>query len=207
MSAPRLSVPDAEGTRLIPLDKATFLVGRRTTADLQMTREDVSREHARIDRTGDQCVLSDLGSRFGTFVNGEPLTAPRMLVHGDRIGFGRTGAAEVTFLTEEGTGRSLTEGPAEMSDLRQMAAILNGLRALGSGRVLDEVLALVLGSALEVTGAERGFIMLATPSRRARVPNRANEEWGRARRVSPSRRARRFPTRCSRRPRAGWSRT
>ena len=164
MSAPRLSVPDPEGTRLIPIDKATFLVGRRTTADLQVMREDVSREHARIDRTADQCVVTDLGSRTGTFVNGEPLTAPRVLVHGDRVRFGRTGAAEVTFLTDEGTVMGLTDGPAEMSDLRQMAAILNGLRALGSGRVLDEVLALVLGSALEVTGAERGCIMLATPA-------------------------------------------
>ena len=42
-----------------------------------------------------------------------------------------------------------------------MAAILNGLRALGSGRVLEEVLTLVLDSALDVTKAERGFIMLA----------------------------------------------
>src|SRR5262249_20785636 len=44
---------------------------------------------------------------------------------------------------------------------RQMAVLLDGLRALGSGRVLDEVLALVLDSAIDVTGAERGFIMLA----------------------------------------------
>jgi len=43
-----------------------------------------------------------------------------------------------------------------------VAALLEGLRALGSGRVLDEVLALVMDSALEVTGAERGFIMLAS---------------------------------------------
>jgi serine phosphatase RsbU (regulator of sigma subunit) len=42
-----------------------------------------------------------------------------------------------------------------------MAALLEGLRALGSGRVLDDVLALVLDSAIEVTGAERGFIMMA----------------------------------------------
>jgi serine phosphatase RsbU (regulator of sigma subunit) len=43
-----------------------------------------------------------------------------------------------------------------------MAALLEGLRALGSGRVLDEVLAMVLDSAIDVTGAERGFIMLAS---------------------------------------------
>ena len=42
-----------------------------------------------------------------------------------------------------------------------MSSLLEGLRALGSGRVLDEVLALVLDSAIDVTRAERGFIMLA----------------------------------------------
>ena len=48
-----------------------------------------------------------------------------------------------------------------IGDLRQIAALLEGLRALGSGRVLDDVLSLVLDSAIEVSGAERGFIMLA----------------------------------------------
>ena len=42
--------------------------------------------------------------------------------------------------------------------------LLEGLRALGSGRVLDDVLSLVLDSAIEVSGAERGFIMLAPPT-------------------------------------------
>ena len=50
---------------------------------------------------------------------------------------------------------------SEVTDLGQMAAILNGLRALGSGRVLEEVLTLVMDSALDVTKADRGFIMLA----------------------------------------------
>ena len=48
-----------------------------------------------------------------------------------------------------------------IGDLRQIAVLLEGLRALGSGRVLDDVLSLVLDSAIEVSGAERGFIMLA----------------------------------------------
>jgi len=38
---------------------------------------------------------------------------------------------------------SLREAASDGTDLRQMAAIMNGLRALGSGRVLDEVLTLV----------------------------------------------------------------
>src|SRR5689334_1603622 len=51
-----------------------------------------------------------------------------------------------------------------IGDLRQIGALLEGLRALGSGRVLDDVLSLVLDSAIDVSGAERGFIMLATPT-------------------------------------------
>jgi serine phosphatase RsbU (regulator of sigma subunit) len=39
--------------------------------------------------------------------------------------------------------------------------LLDRLRGLGSARVLDEVLVLVMDSAIEATGAERGFIMLA----------------------------------------------
>jgi phosphoserine phosphatase RsbU/P len=57
----------------------------------------------------------------------------------------------------------ITEAPA-IVDFRQIASLLDGLRALGSARVLDEVLALVMDSAIEVTGAERGFIMLASPA-------------------------------------------
>ena len=47
------------------------------------------------------------------------------------------------------------------------------MRALGSGKVLDEVLALVLDSAIEVTGAERGFIMLANADKQLELKLRA----------------------------------
>src|SRR5690606_37918996 len=50
---------------------------------------------------------------------------------------------------------------AVRDDLRQLGALLEGVRALGSGRVLQDVLALVLDASLDVSGAERGFIMLA----------------------------------------------
>ena len=48
-----------------------------------------------------------------------------------------------------------------IGDLKQVATLLEGLRALSSARVLDDVLTLVMDSAIEVGGAERGFIMLA----------------------------------------------
>jgi serine phosphatase RsbU (regulator of sigma subunit) len=48
-------------------------------------------------------------------------------------------------------------------DFRPLTTLLDRLRGLGSARVLDEVLLLVMDSAIDATGAERGFIMLANP--------------------------------------------
>ena len=165
MAEARLQVIDNQGRRTVPLDKPVFVIGRRTAADLQLLNADVSREHAEIAREGMRFLLRDRGSRYGTFVNGEQITE-RPLEHGDRIRLGRTEGVELVFMTDVTTSThasGLRDAASDAGDLRQMAAILNGLRALGSGRVLDEVLTLVLDSAIDVTKAERGFVMLARP--------------------------------------------
>ena len=161
----RLEVTDALGRRVVPLAKAPFEIGRRETNDLRLAGSEVSRDHAEIVlEPNGTYVLKDRASRYGTYVNGDPVTQ-HPLVHGDRIRLGRSGGAEMVFLVRD------SEPAAEKSptttaigDLRQIGALLEGLRALGSGRVLDDVLSLVLDSAIDVGGAERGFIMLASPA-------------------------------------------
>src|SRR6476620_4400629 len=160
MPEARLHVTDPQGRRVVPVDKALFTIGRRTAADLQVVSTDVSREHAEIAHDAGAYVLRDRGSRYGTFVNGEQVTE-RPLKHGDRIRLGRTDAVELVFSLGDMESSGLRQTTTDVTDLGQMAAILNGLRALGSGRVLDEVLTLVMDSALDVTKADRGFIMLA----------------------------------------------
>jgi len=160
MAEARLQVTDAQGRRVVPLDTPSFTIGRRSASNLQVVSTDVSREHAEITRVGEQFVVHDRGSRYGTYVNDEPVTE-RALVHGDRIRLGRTDAVELVLLTEAGDSSLLLRDASSVTDLRQMAALLDGLRALGSGRVVDEVLTLVMDLALDVTGAERGFVMLA----------------------------------------------
>jgi serine phosphatase RsbU (regulator of sigma subunit) len=157
----RLEVTDALGRRIVPITGAVFGIGRRETNDLRLAGSEVSRDHAEIAANGDHFVLRDRNSRYGTYVNDEPVTETK-LAHGDRIRLGRSGGAEMVFLLAETAHQDRTTTTA-IGDLRQIAALLEGLRALGSGRVLDDVLALVLDSAIEVTGAERGFIMLAGP--------------------------------------------
>jgi phosphoserine phosphatase RsbU/P len=162
----RLEVTDALGRRVVPLEKPAFAIGRRSGNDLQLVGSDVSRDHADISRENEHYILRDRGSRYGTFVNGEQVSE-KALVHGDLIRLGRSGGAEMVFLLDEQplSSSSIEKHPSSaVGDLRQIAALLEGLRALGSGRVLDEVLALVMDSAIEVTGAERGFIMLANPT-------------------------------------------
>jgi pSer/pThr/pTyr-binding forkhead associated (FHA) protein len=87
----RLQVTDSLGRRVVPLDKVSFAIGRRSASDLQVVSTDVSRDHAEIAKVQDQFVVRDRGSRFGTFVNGEPVTE-RVIVHGDRIRLGRSDA-------------------------------------------------------------------------------------------------------------------
>jgi serine phosphatase RsbU (regulator of sigma subunit)/pSer/pThr/pTyr-binding forkhead associated (FHA) protein len=157
----RLDVTDALGRRQVDILKPTFEIGRRETNDLRLAGSEVSRDHAEIVTTNGQALLRDRNSRYGTYVNGEQITE-RVLAHGDKIRLGRSGGAEMVFLLDGAepvsSERSATTA---IGDLRQITALLEGLRALGSGRVLDDVLALVLDSAIEVSGAERGFIMLA----------------------------------------------
>ena len=162
MPAPQLKVKDTQGRRVVSIEKPTFSIGRRSNADLQVVSTDISREHAEIVQQGDQYVLHDRGSRYGTFVNGEAVTE-RPLINGDRIRLGRTDAVELVFALDLMDSSGLGDSATDITDLGQMAAILNGLRALGSGRVLEEVLTLVIDSALEVSKAERGFIMLVGP--------------------------------------------
>jgi phosphoserine phosphatase RsbU/P len=158
--APRLVVNDALGRRIVNIDKPLFTIGRRSESDLRLQGQDVSRLHAEITWNNSACVIYDKQSRFGTFVNGEKITE-KVLAHGDQVRLGHAGETEIVFFIDDEAPSVEKSAVSAANELRQMAALLEGLRALGSGRVLDDVLALVLDSAIDVTGAERGFIMLA----------------------------------------------
>src|SRR5262249_61385698 len=79
------------------------------------------------------------------------------------IQLGRTAGAQLVFLIHDAVVDSGSRGGAStiVGGFRQIAVLLDALRGLGSSRVLDEVLTLVMDAAIEVTGAERGFVMLA----------------------------------------------
>ena len=71
-------------------------IGRHPLSDVRFDAErdlDVSSRHAALVRKPEGFVLQDLGSRNGTFLNGNRITADTALHDGDIIGFGANGPA------------------------------------------------------------------------------------------------------------------
>lgn len=74
--------------RRMPLERATFTIGRSSQSDLCIDQESVSRNHARIVyRDGAHC-LEDRGSTNGTHINDVAVTTPLTLAHGMQIKVG-----------------------------------------------------------------------------------------------------------------------
>lgn len=84
--------------RSFKLPPRTVLVGRHPGNDLILTQHDVSRRHFGLFWVHDGFQIQDLGSRSGTWVDGDPVTAPTWLSHGNVI---RAGHAELTYLSDE----------------------------------------------------------------------------------------------------------
>ncbi len=70
------------------LEKERFSFGRKSTCDIHINDQGVSKEHAVILTVGNDQILEDLGSTNGTLVNGEKVTR-HILQNGDVIEVGR----------------------------------------------------------------------------------------------------------------------
>jgi Nif-specific regulatory protein len=116
-------------TRLTDGDAVSL--GRATTNGIVINDERASRMHAEIFPTGRGWSIRDLGSRNGTLVGGQVITAERLLTPGDVIAVGLT---EVTYCEgEPPTDPNLTlvgTGPAPLSaEMRVWQASITHRRA------------------------------------------------------------------------------
>lgn len=76
----------------VRLDSDEATIGRREDNTYRVDDPSVSRVHARFTKAGSAVVLTDLASRGTTSVNGEAITGPRALHHGDEVALGRVRA-------------------------------------------------------------------------------------------------------------------
>jgi len=75
--------------REIKISVPEFIIGRGEDAHLRPASDMVSRKHCSIKVADGKVIVSDMGSRNGSFVNGEQLTQPHVAKSGDKIRVGR----------------------------------------------------------------------------------------------------------------------
>jgi transcriptional regulator with GAF, ATPase, and Fis domain len=179
-----------------PLRKAEFAVGSTLTigSDLSNTiclvSPNVSARHCILSQQDGRCVLTDLESHSGTFVNGLPVKR-RELSSGDHIAVGES----VFLYLAEGAASSrsssveIETGSAEESSVRQLrpedlvylhpqslaalplserlsrnlSTLLRISTAIGSFHDVDSLQWQLLGMIFDVIPAERGAILLVDP--------------------------------------------
>ncbi len=147
------------------MDGEVFL-GRDEGNDLQLHDETSSRRHAKVQRLGDRCVVFDLDSNNGTFLNGERVREG-LLRDGDQILIGKT----VLVFEEDGSRRAVTvtlrdeavpvtvegslatdapvEPSADVGRLRKLYDVAALLQTTLDQRAMGEGLAAILLEALE----------------------------------------------------------
>lgn len=86
--------------RRVPLRTGENVLGREGDGDIKIESPTVSRRHARISIFADGATLEDLGSKNGTFVRSEQVSAPVSLRDGDEI---RIGSVVVRFRSASGS--------------------------------------------------------------------------------------------------------
>jgi serine phosphatase RsbU (regulator of sigma subunit) len=168
LPVPKLKIVSGMGEqRAFSLEKPKLTIGRSGENDVQTSDASVSRFHAEILKDGNQYTLVDKQSKCGTFVNGQRIQTA-VLKHQDRILLGNE--TQLLFLTEDDFSipsppPMVTDTPSMIlsvagSDLKNVSHLLEVARLLSGSAPLHEILDMVLDTAIEITRAERGFLIL-----------------------------------------------
>ena len=113
--------------RKFPLEKPVTTIGRSSMNDLPISDKMLSRQHARIVKDDDGgLVVEDLGSRNGTFLNGDRLATPQPLKAGDRV---TLGGVTLKLESESTTRVRIEAGGADALDNTILKASAELLRA------------------------------------------------------------------------------
>ncbi len=110
------------------LDSDVVIIGREAgETDLLLPERQVSRKHAKIERTETGFLLTDLESKNGTFLNGKELREPKILQDGDEIQIALS--VKIAFVGSDATA-PLNARPIS----RGMKAAVRGIRLDKEGR-------------------------------------------------------------------------
>src|SRR5213080_5080445 len=112
-----LEVWKPSGRELVPLTGERVTLGKASSNMVALEHDPtVSRLHAIMENHGSAWSIRDVGSRNGTYVNGEKITSERVLHSGDEV---RLGKSRVVYHEARQAGE-----PAEESTMVPVASQL-----------------------------------------------------------------------------------
>jgi|HubBroStandDraft_6_1064221.scaffolds.fasta_scaffold04759_4 sigma-B regulation protein RsbU (phosphoserine phosphatase) len=169
--SPRIIVIEPNGTnREVTVTALPFRIGRQAGNELTLRDSRISRQQAQIVADNGLMVLEDMGSRHGTFVNGEKVLRHELQPK-DKIDFGMADSYKMVYIGEGATIEELVErveAPAPTAagsrELYHLGVLLEVARTLGTGLSLEDVLTAVVDAAIQVTRTERGVLLLSNPA-------------------------------------------
>jgi phosphoserine phosphatase RsbU/P len=162
---PRLTVRDAFGNqREVEILRTPFTLGRHSDNDLVLLDNRVSRHHARLILEDGEYLIEDTQSRHGTYVNGQQVETYR-LKSGDQINLGVADSYTISFEVEQAVLPGLLEKLGEAAEsptpqLHHLGLLLQMAQILLRAPALEEVLTLLVDSAVQLANAERGLLFL-----------------------------------------------
>ncbi|UQA62332.1 sigma 54-interacting transcriptional regulator [Polyangium aurulentum] len=175
----------AGAPRLYCVHKPVTTIGKALGNDVPVSGAGVAEHHAQILFDGRDFVLEELDRDAEIAINGKKKRRAR-LVHGDRV---QVGAVELGFSMfadatpargddgDDGDGDRKSKGPsAELAGVRRLFAFSEKLI---NRRNLDELLEAMLDDVIEMTHADKGFLLLlegAEAAADAGKPKRTEEE-------------------------------
>jgi signal transduction histidine kinase/pSer/pThr/pTyr-binding forkhead associated (FHA) protein len=138
-------------------------VGRASENGVALIHASVSRHHARLVWEDGGFTVEDLGSRLGTFVDDAPVTRARLTAGCTlRLGEVRMRYSLVPLRRTEPQARTL--GAGTLAQEQGAELLLSVVEALESATTLEDVLERILDAVMKISGAERGFVLLASES-------------------------------------------
>jgi serine phosphatase RsbU (regulator of sigma subunit) len=137
--------------RRYPLENSQYILGRHPECDIVLESGSVSRQHARISKSGPSFVLEDLKSRNGSFVNGRLINEPTKLLEGDTI---RICDIELNY-HEESQSSALTANTANDGSALGIMIVEDDAETGSSTRSVT--------AKLDVRGSQYGIQLSASP--------------------------------------------
>ena len=155
---PRLVVHETGGVSTAVDVGGELRIGREPGLELVLADTKASRHHATIARDGAQWVVTDAGSRHGTFVNGQRVTR-QPLSDGDQIQIGATQLRFEHAETQSSVALHITSAiPPQVDErLRVFYQLAEATAAIDDG---DAALRPTLAAIVAVLGCDRGVIAL-----------------------------------------------